>query len=37
MEQAKIRPSVTLNYVPIVTKLGMVDYAGDPYSDANFS
>jgi len=23
--------------VPIVTKLGMVDYVGDPYSCANFS
>jgi len=39
MEQAKIRPSATL-YLdpgPIVTKLGMVDSVGDPYSDASFS
>jgi len=34
MEHAKIRPSVTPG--PIVTKLGMVDYLGDPYSDASF-
>jgi len=37
MEQAKIRPSVTL-YTPWTdTKLGTVDYVGDPYSEANFS
>jgi len=32
--------STLRNFVPpgpIITKLGMVDYLGDPYSDANFS
>ena len=34
VEQGKIRPSVTLY---IITKLGIADYVGDPYLDANFS
>ena len=37
MEQAQIRPSVTVVPEPIVTKPGMVDYVGDPYPYANFS
>ena len=37
MEQAKIRPSVTLYSLDrSLPNLGMVDYVGDPYSYANF-
>ena len=36
MEQCKIRPSVTVLPVAIITKLSMIDYVGDPYSYANY-
>jgi len=35
MEQAKIRPSVILLPGPIITKLGVINYVGDPYWYAN--
>jgi len=39
MEQAKIRPSVTLYSLDRSSPnlVWLVDYVGDPYSDANFS